>query len=80
MRIHNTEVVSSIPPCVTIKALFGEESNGKPLHEVNFPRNSQSPVLVSANLETENAAMQNTLLIQLCMAKNSHMTPFRLPL
>ena len=41
MRTHNTGAVRSIPPCITVKALIGEEGNGNPPRKIHCPRNSE---------------------------------------
>ena len=45
MRTHNTGVVSSIPPWVTVKNAIGEEGNWKPPCEVHFLRRISEPCL-----------------------------------
>ena len=55
MRTHNTEVVSSIPPCATLKMPLVRKTTGNHLVNSTSLEKTQ-PSLVSAKLEIEYAA------------------------
>ena len=65
MRTRNTGVVSSIPPCVTIKTLLVWKATGNHMNFTSLEKKLRALSLVSATLEIEYAT-QFSLLNSAC--------------
>ena len=65
MRTHNTEVVSSIPLCVTFEAPLVRKATGNRLMNFTFVENLRALSLVSVTLEIESAMHCNSNNIEL---------------
>ena len=61
VRTHNTVVVSSIPPCITIKTPLARKATGNPLLKPTSLVKLSSLPLVSATLEIEYATQYSSV-------------------